>query len=422
LWQYYKANPLTLGLYAQDKMEFEGMILNAGLRLDYFNPNKEGYEASLPVNENYPDLYNDVYQNLTGDWGGWQRWLNFRGFLDDPNGWPKTGNNVQIYLSPRLGVSFPITEASKIYFNYGVFYQRPATSFLYNQIIDLYSVTLPSPDLKMPRTISYEFGFEQMLLNTCVLNVTAYYKDQQNEPLSKKFVNYDGDNIVLKYFPDAYKDIRGVELRFEVRQTDFMSLYAMYDYMLTSTGQSGLSVMYEDKVKNHDMLRSATTYNSQARPRANVNLNLYTPKDFGPEFAGINLLGSWIGSFMFEWKSGGSILWNPEEADARNYIWVDAINYWNLDFRLGKTFELPIGNLEFTVTVKNLTNNKWLNTDNMTTAQLSDYKQSLKLPFQGGSDKWGQYKSDDDHIKTGWWDAPIFLNPRRIVVGFRLNI
>lgn len=422
LWQYYKAHPLTVGFYGQDKLEFEGMILNAGLRLDYFNPMKEGYQASLPVSSSYPTLYNDVYQNLTGDWGSWQRWLEFRGFLEDPNGWPRTSNDVQVYLSPRLGVSFPITEASKIYFNYGVFYQRPATSFLYNQVIDLYAVTVPTPDLKMPRTTSYEFGFEQMFLNSCVFNVTAYYKDQQNEPLSRKFVNYDGDNILLKYFPDAYKDIRGLELRFEVRQTDFMSLYAMYDYMLVSSGQSGLSVIYENKLDNRDELRSATTYNSQAIPRANINLNLFTPNDFGPEWGGINFLGSWIASFMFEWKAGASILWNPEESDARNYIWVDAVNTWNIDFRLGKTVALPIGSLELVVTVKNLTNNKWLNTDNMTTSQLSDYKSSLKLPFQGGSDKWGEYKSDDDHIKTGWWDAPIFLNPRRIVLGARLNL
>lgn len=422
LWQYYKAHPLTLGAYVQDKLEFEGMILNAGLRFDYFNPMKEGFEASLPVNANYPYLYNQIYQNLAGEWGGYERWLKFRELLEDPTNWPRTNNTPQFYVSPRLGVSFPITEASKMYFNFGVFYQRPATSFLYNQVIDLYSVTVPTPELKMPRTISYEFGVEQMFLENFVFNITAYYKDLQNEPLSRRFVSYDGDNSINKYYPDGYKDIRGLELRFEIQKTDFFSLYAMYDYMLASGGQAGFSTVYENKVEMADEARYASGGSTEAIPRANLNLNLFTPPDFGPDFFGIKPLASWIASFMFEWQDGGRILWNTSETEVSKYIYVDKVNYWNIDFRGGKTFELPIGTLEIVVTIKNLTNNKWLNTDNMTTSQLSDYKNSLKLPHEGGSDQWGDYSSSDGHIKTGWWDAPIFLNPRRIFLGLRLNI
>jgi hypothetical protein len=47
-WQYYKAAPLELGLYIQDKMEYEGMILNIGLRADYFNAMKDRYEVGFP--------------------------------------------------------------------------------------------------------------------------------------------------------------------------------------------------------------------------------------------------------------------------------------------------------------------------------------------------------------------------------------
>ena len=57
----------------------------------------------------------------------------------------------------------------------------------------------------------------------------------------------------------------------------------------------------------------------------------------------------------------------------------------------------------------------------MLRTQYDEYKASLRFPFQGGNDSWGQWKSDDGHIKTGWWDAPIFLNPRRVLLGLRLN-
>ncbi len=422
LWQYYRATPLEMGLYVQDKLEFEGMILNAGVRIDYLNPMKKGFSVGIPVDENYPKLYNEIYQNLAGAWGSYERWLLFRDLLENPPGWPQTENEVQIYASPRLGVSFPVTERSKLYFNYGHFYQRPAVSFLYNQTIDLAATTLPTPNLKMGRTVSYEFGFEQMFFDEILFNVTAYYKDIRNEPLSRQFINYYRDNIVRAYFPDAYRDVRGIELRLERSFGRWVTFAGMLDYMLQSYGQTGLARVYENRLDARDELRSANLVNTQPRPRANFNLNIHSPVDFGPSLGGFHLLGGIYLNFFFEWRDGGQILWNPEEADVKNRIYVDAVDYWNLDFRGSKTFRFAGANMEFVVTVKNLTNNKWLVPENMLRTQYDEYKASLRLPHQGGNDKWGQWKSDDGHIKIGWWDAPIFLNPRRILLGLRLNL
>jgi hypothetical protein len=280
LWQYYKATPLELGAYVQDKLEFEGMILNAGVRFDYFNPMKEGFAVDFPSDPAFKDFYDKVYLNSPGTWGSYERWLYFRDLLDNPNGWPRTPNKIQTHLSPRLGVSFPITENSKMYFNYGHFYQRPATSFLYNEAVYIGAVAVPTPDLDMARTVSYEFGYEQMLFSELLLNLTAYYKDNTNEPLSRNYISYYGDNDVLRYFPDAYSDIRGVEVRFERPVGQFVSFNAMYDYLLYSGGQSGLSNVYENRLtaKTAIETRPAALYTSDPRPRANVNLNLQTPR------------------------------------------------------------------------------------------------------------------------------------------------
>ena len=426
LWQYYTATPLDIGAYVQDKLEFEGMILNAGLRLDYFNPLKKGYVTGFPSDADYKNFYDKVYMNTPGDWGSYERWLEFRSLLENPPGWERKENRVQMYLSPRMGVSFPITESSKMYFNYGHFYQRPPTSFLYNQAIYIGSVALPSPDLDMARTVSYEFGYEQMLPLNLLFNVTAYYKDNRNEPLSRSMVNYYSDNVLLSYYPDAYSDVRGVEIRFERPVGRFISFNAMYDYSLVSGGQTGLSTVYEDRLraKTESETRSAVQYNSEPRPRANVSLNVHTPRDFGTEFLGFQLLNSIVANIFFEWRDGGRYLWNPEVTDVKDRIYVDAVNVWNIDLRASKAFDLSYADIEFVLTIKNLTNNKWLVVGNMTTPQLNDYKASLNPSFKGtgGSDQWGQWKSDDNHIKTGWWEAPIFLNPRYIVLGVRLHI
>ena len=420
LWQYYKATPLELGAYVQDKLEFEGMILNAGLRMDYFNPMKEGFTAGFPSDQDYKNFYDKVYLNASGTWGSYERWLVFRDMLENPPGWPRTENRVQVYLSPRMGVSFPITETSKMYFNYGHFYQRPPTSFLYNQAIYIGSVALPTPDLDMARTVSYEFGYEQMFLSEFLVNLTAYYKDNRNEPLSRAYLNYYGDNDVIRYSPDSYSDIRGLEVRVERPVGQFVSFNAMYDYSLYSGGQSGLSDIYEDRLKARSAgeTRPADLYTSDPRPRANLNLNLHTPGDFGPWFNRIFV------NLFFEWRSGGKYLWNPEVPDVKDRIYVDAVNFWNVDLRASKTFDFGIGSVELVATVKNLTNNKWLTVANMTRAQLDEYKASLTPPNKGGSDKWGQYDGGPNsggHIVTGWWEAPIFLNPRMILFGARLN-
>lgn len=420
LWQYFTATPLEMGLYAQDKLEFEGMILNAGVRVDYLNPMKRGYDVGIPVDDNYRKLYNEIYQNLPGGFGSYERWQLFRDMLADPPGWPRTDNKVQVVVSPRLGVSFPVTENSKLYFNYGHYYQRPAISFMYNQTLDIAATTVPTPDLAMGRTVSYEFGYEQMFFGEFLLNATAYYKDVRNEPLSRQFINYWGDNIVRKYFPDAYKDVRGIEVRVERPLGSWVTFAGMYDYMIQSSGQVGLARVYENRLDAKDELRSANLSTTEPRPRANMNLNFHTPVEWGSGV--LDLFSDIYLNFLFEWRDGGRILWNPEVSDIKDRIYVDAVDYWNLDFRGSKTFKLAGAEFEFVVTVKNLTNNKWLIPENMTRTQYDEYKASLRLPHQGGNDKWGQWKSDDGHIKTGWWEAPIFLNPRRVLFGLRLKV
>jgi len=422
-WQYYSAKPLILGFYAQDKIEFEGMTLNAGFRVDYLNPMKKGFRVGFPLNDNYKNLWNQIYPNLPGTPYSYERWLKYRNLLANPPGWPETADKIQVYLSPRLGVSFPITKSSKMYFNYGLFYQRPPTAFMYNLYVTQGGVTLPTPGLLMGETISYEFGFEQMIINRFLLNITTYYKDVRNLPLSRTYVNYYEDNDVSEYYPDRFNDIRGVELRLERPIGKYITFNAMYDYMLISSGQVGVAVIYENRVKyRENLLRSPNISTTEPQPRANINLNLHSPVNFGPSLFGIKWLSNWQANFYFKWQAGGRILLNPEEPNPKNRFYANVVNRWNIDLLVSKMINTSFGSLEFELIIKNLTNNKWLIPSNMTQEQFSEYKTSLKTPDKGGNDEWGQYKSNDNHIKIGWLEAPIFLNPRRILFGIRVNL
>ncbi|MBL1212059.1 MAG: TonB-dependent receptor [Ignavibacteriae bacterium] len=424
-WQYYNAYPLEAAFYAQDKLEFEGMILNVGARFELFSPNKRGFQVSHPLDDDYRKLLSDIYNNLPGEAFSYERWEAYRKVLEDPPGWPREENKIQFNISPRLGVAFPISSSSKMYFNYGHYYQRPALSFMYNSYIVQGGVTVPTPDLDMPRTVSYEFGYEQILWWDMLLNVTAYYKDVSNTPLGRQYVSYYGDNNVTEYTPDAFSDTRGLEIRFARNVGRFVTFNAMAEYVLASWGQTGLGRVYENRLEARDSeIRSANVVTTEARPKANINLSFHTPYDFGPEWLGVNWFGGLFANFFFEWRDGGEQLFNPEETNPKDYIYVDRVNYWNVDFRGSKAFTTSLGSLEFILTISNLFDNKFLTVGNMSQDQYKDYKESLKLPHEEGenkgSDKWGEY--DKEHIDVGWWKFPLFLNTRKVTFGVKLSL
>ena len=96
-------NPYRLSFFAQDKLEYKGFVAIAGLNLDVINPNGEWYVV---------DLYEDDFfsSNYTSS---------------EEGTFEKIKLDTQIELSPRLAISHPITETSKLYFNYGHYQQMP---------------------------------------------------------------------------------------------------------------------------------------------------------------------------------------------------------------------------------------------------------------------------------------------------------
>lgn len=421
-WQYFTAKPIEIGLYVQDKLEFQGMIANVGLRADYFNPNKKSFVVQHPLDADYSDFYNMTYNYLPGKFGSWEKWVEFREMLEQPPGWPTGDNNAQFKLSPRLGVAFPITVSSKLFFNYGHFYQRPNIHFLYNLAIFPGGATVPTPGLEMARTVAYEFGYEQSFLNNYLLNISFYYKDIKDEPLSRTYVDYYEEVYVNQYSPDAYKDIRGIELRLEKNFGKFFTFWGNYEYMLQSSGQSGLSYVYENRLKALEEARYANLTITDPLPRANINLNLHTPDEWGPKLLNSFPLGKIFVNFFFDWRDGGRQIINPCEPEAE-WKKIEVVDYSNVDMRASKLVHIGIVDMEFVLTVQNLLNQKRLSYRNMTTAQFDRYKESLHFPYetgdQHGNDKLGEW--DEDYIDIGWFTAPLFLNPRRVLLGLRFK-
>ena len=95
------------------------------------------------------------------------------------NEYEKKSSEAQLTFSPRLGISHPITENSKLYFNYGHFKQLPS----YELLLQLSRGTLQEvkrigdPNLALAKTISYELGYDHVLFDNYLIQLAGFYHD-----------------------------------------------------------------------------------------------------------------------------------------------------------------------------------------------------------------------------------------------------
>jgi hypothetical protein len=381
-WRRY---PVKGALYAQDKLEFEGMVASLGLRLDYLNPGGEWY----------------VYGPYTLAFSSAQA-----PYLDSIL--TKQPVKKQILLSPRLGISFPITDDAKLFFNYGHFRQQPQNPenlfLLLRSSFDNSITTIGDPNALLPWTIAYELGYEQSLLGEYLLRVAAYYKDIKNETMLVNYINRNSTVDYSLYTSNAYRDIRGFELSLQKNRGNWVKGFANYTYSVGTAGYFGLSQYSQDANEQRKIDRRIVYQEKPIpTPYARVNVDLFTPAEFGPGLPDLSLLGDWRLNIVGSWSSGNYFTWSGG-ADIPgvkyNVQWVD---YWNVDLRLSKSFQIGRLNLQFFMDVTNVLNTKFMTTYGfVTAADYNDYMESLHLPaFEPGVDRQLGYINVPGNDKPG---------------------
>ncbi|MBH31852.1 MAG: hypothetical protein CMG71_07710 [Candidatus Marinimicrobia bacterium] len=224
--QYYDHKPLEASVYLQDKVEFNNLILNAGIRLDYFDPAAEYWVDPRDAGES------DEAKQASTKW----------------------------QISPRLGFSHPITDRSVLHFAYGHFFQIPDFAYLYwnlsnirgedgqyvtePQQIEIHNPTLGDPDLEPQKTVAMEIGWEQQIGNSLRLDITAFHKDIQN--LIATRLNYVGAINFTRYINTDYANVRGIELTVENAFSPSMSTSVNYTLSRAEGNSSDLFEAFYD--------------------------------------------------------------------------------------------------------------------------------------------------------------------------------
>ncbi len=401
-WWYFDESPIKVGAYIQDKLEFEGMVANFGVRADYLKP------GTRPYNLDPQFIYENLPYTLTNYWA---QDTSFAGNTTD-------ARSYKLYVSPRLGISHPVTATSKIFFNYGHFYQPPIIDYLYTIKPYARGAQIPNINAEWPRTISYEVGFEQSVASDFLIHFMGYYKDVSNQISVQNIVAIDEENDVTTWANNSYADIRGLELKIEKRVGRWWYGWVNFEYMVRSTGYTGLRYVYEDRQKADQQREETNQERGWPVPSVTANLNFRTPVDFGPKVLGLSLLGDWHVNFLQEWSDGGKELLNPEALLAEQHYaeWTD---WWNTDLLVEKRFTIAGLRIGFFTQIRNLFNFK----GRPNPLYWNQYVDSLHFPWetgnQNGNDKLGEW--DKEYIDLGWNTWAHFVNPRDIYFGMRIQ-
>jgi outer membrane receptor protein involved in Fe transport len=147
---HYRKEPTLMALYLQDKVEYEGLVVNGGLRLQRLDPKTGTVDSVL----------------LSGAQSGNQ----------DGAGWS---------LSPRLGLSYVVSKSTTFHFGYGRFFQAPLLQQLYQYVTmedpgQIKGNILGNPGLKPQRATSIEFGTVNELNPDVSLDLALYYRETKD--------------------------------------------------------------------------------------------------------------------------------------------------------------------------------------------------------------------------------------------------
>ena len=377
----YLAEPLRAAVYVQDKLETKGFIMNVGLRLDYSNSNTDWWDVDPYDRTFFSAKYNE----------------------DDDYNMKKSSSQWQ--LSPRLGISHPITENSKLFFNYGHFKQMPSYETLFQtaRAADGRMYTLGDPNLTLAKTISYELGYDHSLFDTYLIQIAAFYHDIYDKQDQTRYTALSG-TVYQKTTSNDYEDIRGFELTLRKNLGRWWTFFGNYTYQVTTRGHFGREQIYQDpsEQKRYDE-ETSNLYVERPSPTpyARVNLTLNMPTDFGPKLSNTHIFGGYMANFLFTWTAGSFITYNPNSASGITNN-VQQTDYLNTILRFSKTFNVKKFRIQAFVDVNNLFNYKRMSLSNFggKNDDLVLYRESLHLPESDaydnipGDDRYGAYRKE----------------------------
>ena len=422
LLNVFSGYPYEGHLYAQDKLEYPGLVVNAGVRVDFFHQNR-----SAPKNRYDPLAFqpttpgHDPSQPL--------------GFPGNPE---RERTKLQLAFAPRLGISHPIQENSVLHFVYGHFYQRPSWTKMFgfpfvNYTEDMNTVLNPyanqitymeewqgwygNAEMGFERTIQYELGVDHNIADKFKFDLTGFYKDASREAdvITGVYAAQYNTTKALMLSNSGYSDVRGIETKLDSRLSGPLNFGVSHDIFWSFNGQVGFRKLYEAGSTLPDLPKglrqSKGAWSSFHRIKSWANL--YIDPNRGPKLAGIKPLSDLNVYLYFWWRSGEQYTYyapgDVSSTKPNNRRWF---SYYQANLKVAKGFRVGGIHAELSTDIRNVFNSKFLrllSSDDFVrwheNPNLPERERLPKIEFSNEYDEWEWYS----------YEVP----PRKIYLQFK---
>lgn len=348
----YVNHPRDFSCFIQDKIELKDMIVNLGLRFEYFDPNSQvltdfrdpdlwrpyknrvlnaisngdTFRVKLPARIDPitsevtiidPNTGNPIDSHTSNvrlrDANDETILHNFDNvILIDPQsgtpiangtmGWFKN-TKPSYQVSPRIGIAYPITDRGVIHISYGHFLKTPNYSYLYVNPEFEYpeggNVLMGNADLKPERTVSYEIGLQQQLVEDVAFDVTGFYKDIRNWLGTKIYQHYEGTKYAV-YFNRDYGNVRGITFSLTKRYSNYVAASLDYTFSVAEGNASNPNSAFYDLQNNREPEKQIILLDWDQTHTLNGSITISKPRDWS-----ISLIGQYGSGLPYTAESQG---------------------------------------------------------------------------------------------------------------------
>ncbi|MEE2953632.1 MAG: TonB-dependent receptor [Bacteroidota bacterium] len=203
----------------------------------------------------------------------------------------------ELIIMPRVGFSFPISDEAQFHAHYDVLTQRPQSNsrldpIQYLYLRDVVNPVLNNPDLKPEKTVDYEVGFSKKLNLKSSLVISAFYKEMRDMITRINTIGAYPQKYIT-YGNEDFGTVKGLTLKYDLRRTNNIQMYASYTLQFTDGTGSSASTGEDIVGSGYPNLRSTSPleYDQRHAISATVDYHYARGKNYnGPILFGKKIL------------------------------------------------------------------------------------------------------------------------------------